>query len=343
MWRPGDEWTADLRVFRDRVETTAYYYIIPRDDEANVFSTFTTAPNANNVTSPIQDNNLGVDYREVYVASQMLRIGWNPYEAERYVYPPLAALVNVPATYVPFGIVKYVVSLAVLASAAQRYQANDNTTGDGLNTGGYRFNAPLPVRLGAHTLRLDFKLNDSHNFFARGNYQNDTAVTGQEFPDTLPRSTWSHPKAFAVGHIWTVNPRLINDLRFGLTRDSFTDQGDSTVNAVTFRSVFSDSVYIRSFSRVTPVYNITDNVNWRPTGSHSFDFGGNIRLLFGHQRAGGANEARDRPLDGGCWRRGDNNGGGGGILAFGITRRARRESERSGKQRGGQKRLRGSA
>jgi len=65
LWRPGDEWTADLRVFRDRVETTAYYYIIPRDDEANVFSTFTTAPNANNVASPIQDNNLGVDYRDV--------------------------------------------------------------------------------------------------------------------------------------------------------------------------------------------------------------------------------------------------------------------------------------
>jgi iron complex outermembrane receptor protein len=65
LWRPTDEWTADLRVFRDRVETTAYYYIIPRDDEANVFSTFTTAPNANNVTSPIQDNNLGVDYRDV--------------------------------------------------------------------------------------------------------------------------------------------------------------------------------------------------------------------------------------------------------------------------------------
>ena len=65
LWRPSDEWTADLRVFRDRVETTAYYYIIPRDDEANVFSTFTTKPNANNVTSPIQDNNLGVDYRDV--------------------------------------------------------------------------------------------------------------------------------------------------------------------------------------------------------------------------------------------------------------------------------------
>src|SRR5579862_2105156 len=30
LWKPADEWSADLRVFRDRVETTAYYYIIPR-------------------------------------------------------------------------------------------------------------------------------------------------------------------------------------------------------------------------------------------------------------------------------------------------------------------------
>jgi iron complex outermembrane receptor protein len=65
LWQPADQWSADLRVFRDRVDTTAYYYVIPRNDEANVFSSFTTPPNANDVTSPIQTNNLGTDYRDV--------------------------------------------------------------------------------------------------------------------------------------------------------------------------------------------------------------------------------------------------------------------------------------
>ena len=65
LWKPADDWSADLRVFRDRVQTSAYYYIIPRDSEANPFSTFTTPPNANDVTSPIQTNNLGVDNRDV--------------------------------------------------------------------------------------------------------------------------------------------------------------------------------------------------------------------------------------------------------------------------------------
>jgi iron complex outermembrane receptor protein len=73
LWKPSDQLSADLRVFRDRVETTAYYYIIPRNVESNPFSTFPpstfnpqgTLPMANNVTSPIQTNNLGSDDRDV--------------------------------------------------------------------------------------------------------------------------------------------------------------------------------------------------------------------------------------------------------------------------------------
>jgi iron complex outermembrane receptor protein len=65
LWKPSDQWTADLRFFGDHVETTAYYYIIPRADEANPFSSFTTPPDANDITSPIQTNNLGSDTRDI--------------------------------------------------------------------------------------------------------------------------------------------------------------------------------------------------------------------------------------------------------------------------------------
>jgi len=65
LWKPAEDWSADLRFFRDHVDTTAYYYIIPRADEANPFSSFTTPPNANDVTSPIQTQNLGTDYRDI--------------------------------------------------------------------------------------------------------------------------------------------------------------------------------------------------------------------------------------------------------------------------------------
>jgi iron complex outermembrane receptor protein len=75
LWKPADEWSADLRVFRDHVETTAYYYVIPRDNEANAFASFTTPPNANDVTSPIQTNNLGTDTRDITDAA--LKLDYN--------------------------------------------------------------------------------------------------------------------------------------------------------------------------------------------------------------------------------------------------------------------------
>jgi iron complex outermembrane recepter protein len=65
VYKPSDSTSIDLRAYRDHVDTTAYYYIIPRDNEANIFATFSTPPNANDVKSPIQTNNLGTDIRDI--------------------------------------------------------------------------------------------------------------------------------------------------------------------------------------------------------------------------------------------------------------------------------------
>jgi iron complex outermembrane recepter protein len=67
LWKPSDQFSADLRVYRDRVDTTAYYYVIPRYNEADPTDggTFTPPLNANDVTSPIQTNNLGSDIRDI--------------------------------------------------------------------------------------------------------------------------------------------------------------------------------------------------------------------------------------------------------------------------------------
>ena len=65
LWAPADNFTADLRFMYDKAETTAYYFVIPRSDESNPFSDFTTPGNANDTTSPIQNNNLGTDDRDI--------------------------------------------------------------------------------------------------------------------------------------------------------------------------------------------------------------------------------------------------------------------------------------
>jgi iron complex outermembrane receptor protein len=49
--------------------------VIPRDDEANPFSTFTTPPNANDVKSPIQVDQTGVDNRDLFTGA--VRLNFN--------------------------------------------------------------------------------------------------------------------------------------------------------------------------------------------------------------------------------------------------------------------------
>ena len=65
LWEPTDLFSADMRMYRDRVETTAYYYVIPRSNESVPATSLSTPPNANDTTSPIQVNNEGLDNRDI--------------------------------------------------------------------------------------------------------------------------------------------------------------------------------------------------------------------------------------------------------------------------------------
>jgi iron complex outermembrane recepter protein len=76
VWKPSDQFSADLRFMYDKAETTAYYFVIPRSTEANPFSDFTTPGDANDTKSPIQNNNLGTDKRDVLDTA--LKLDFNP-------------------------------------------------------------------------------------------------------------------------------------------------------------------------------------------------------------------------------------------------------------------------
>jgi hypothetical protein len=171
------------------------------------------------------------------------------------------------------------VTVNILAAAAARYPANNFRVGDGLNTGGYQFNASVPVKRAAHVMRLDFNITKDarHIAFFRGNYQQDVDGNTPQFNDTLPTETWSHPWGFVAGETWTISNNKINNFRYGETREAFTQSGDSTDNAITFRSVFQATGFARSFARTTPVKNITDDFTWT-LGNHSMQFGTNVRI-----------------------------------------------------------------
>jgi Carboxypeptidase regulatory-like domain len=174
-------------------------------------------------------------------------------------------------------------AIAVFAQAAAKYPVNDFTTGDStpgqlLNTGGFRFNAPTPVKLNSHSAKFDFNLTSKQQLFVRANVIYDLTSQAPQFPDTPVPAVWSHPTGLAVGHTWTVNNRLVNRFTYGYTREAFSQQGDSAANAVIFRFVYQPLGFARTLSRKTPVQTIADDLSW-VKGNHTWQFGADIRII----------------------------------------------------------------
>lgn len=168
----------------------------------------------------------------------------------------------------------------LLSSAASRYVSNNTQTGDGINTGGFRWNAPLPVDQSTHTARFDWNItnNQAHTLSARMNYQQDLFGAAPLFPDTPGTDQWSHPLGLAATHTWLIKSNLTNRFSYGLTRLAFSTQGDSGDNSISFRDIFSPVAFSRTLSRVNPTQNFTDDVTWIK-GSHTFQFGTNLRFI----------------------------------------------------------------
>ncbi len=169
-------------------------------------------------------------------------------------------------------------AVAVLRDAAAKYPANDFSVGDGLNSAGFRFNTPLPAKRNSHVGKFDFNLTENQQAFVRASVIYDVIARERQFPDTPAPTIWSHPMGIAAGHTWTINSNLVNNFRYGFTREAFSQQGDSGENSITFRFIFSPLTFSRTLTRITPVQNFTDDLSW-VKGNHSFAFGTNIRLV----------------------------------------------------------------
>src|SRR5580698_26650 len=98
---------------------------------------------------------------------------------------------------------------------------NDPTQGDGLNTEGYRFPYTLHRSYDTYISRLDWNItsNGKHTVFWRGNLQNDDEPSAPAFPGQPPSmSTLTNSKGFAAGYTALLTTNLVNNFRYGLTR-----------------------------------------------------------------------------------------------------------------------------
>ena len=88
-----------------------------------------------------------------------------------------------------------------------------------MNTEGYRFPYTLTRSYNTYIARLDWNLNAKNTLFWRGNLQNDDEPTAPAFPGQPPAtSTLTNNKGFAVGYTAILSSSLVNNLRYGFTR-----------------------------------------------------------------------------------------------------------------------------
>ncbi|HYL78613.1 MAG TPA: carboxypeptidase-like regulatory domain-containing protein [Bryobacteraceae bacterium] len=179
-------------------------------------------------------------------------------------------------------------SQAALALFQTYPHPNDTTAGDQLNTSGYRFNAAAPLKFDTYIAKVDYNIDTAgkHTLFVRGNLQNDHYTNSAGLP-VLPDQPASqlyldNSKGYAVGYTAIVRPTLISTFRFGLTRQGTDILGSATGSFENFRSISNRYATTTSLSRITPVYQINEDLAWTH-GAHSVAFGGVLRFIRNHR------------------------------------------------------------
>ena len=115
---------------------------------------------------------------------------------------------------------------ALLSLIDSRYpRANDLTSGDGVNTGGFRWNAPVHYGSNDYVSRIDYNLNSRMKLFGRVSIFRRTSgddinfSSPQLFPgDPVSNEIIDHSWSFVIGHTWTISTSKVNQFNFGETR-----------------------------------------------------------------------------------------------------------------------------
>ena len=169
---------------------------------------------------------------------------------------------------------------------------NNFDVGDGLNTGGFRFNARSKTFEHLPSFRLDHSFNDKHRFSGTANYI-DRNIDGDFINNREPRfpafgplgARLTHSKGFSASLSSNFTPSMINEFRFGVLAGE---------NAFIRKQPFPTEFHL-DFFNITDAYNpggrasVRDNETWHVRdsftwvkGNHQFKFGGEWRHRWLH-------------------------------------------------------------
>ena len=172
-----------------------------------------------------------------------------------------------------------------------RYPHSNNlNVGDGLNTGGFAFDAPYPYKENNFVSRVDWNINSKMKLEGVGHW---TKTNGTQSAIQFPGDPETHPfldnsYTWVVSHTWTITPNMINELYAGdVTEDyAFSDTYNPT-GATQYQTFGGNGtggailtapypIAINAQGRTYPIPVVRDNFSWLK-GTHSFTFGGDFK------------------------------------------------------------------
>jgi len=153
---------------------------------------------------------------------------------------------------------------------------------DGFNYQGYTFSAPTPTTLNTYVAKIDYNItqNGNHRIFVRGIMNGDRSDNAPQFPGMIANiAQTTVAKSLAVGYTAVLSHSLINNFRYGLTRQAVNQTGAGNVTYVILRGLDNPGGQSNdSYDVSVPVHNFIDDLSWT-RGNHTFEFGANFRMI----------------------------------------------------------------
>ena len=173
--------------------------------------------------------------------------------------------------------------------------SNNAVTGDGINTGGYAFNAPDDDFETNYVARIDYNLNQNMKIFGRFTIarQNATQTPNQFGGDPATSPVIDRSYAFVLGHDWVIGSNKTNRIFAGETVQKLNFPNLYNPDGSTFFT-FGDgadgdgagvpsSLYQNpnAQARRIPIPMVGDDFAWSK-GRHTWQFGGTFKDILAH-------------------------------------------------------------
>jgi hypothetical protein len=171
-------------------------------------------------------------------------------------------------------------------------KSNNNVTGDGVNSGGFSFNAPFNNNDVTYVGRGDYNISDKMKMFAKFGFTRQNAIENpNEFkgdPETNPLVDRSYN--FVIGHTWLLSDTKTNQFHIGETVQKLSFPDEYNPGGSTFL-IFDDGTgpaltsaeYLQpgASARRIPVPLVSDEFSWTK-GTHTWQFGGVFKDILAH-------------------------------------------------------------